>query len=58
VPPQVEKRVTEEGTTERRVSRRGKVKPEKRMAEPLRGSGDGSKEEGEKETEEGKSGGG
>jgi hypothetical protein len=46
----VEKRVTEEGTTERRVSRRGKVKPEKRMAEPLRGSGDGSKEEGEKET--------
>jgi hypothetical protein len=54
----VEKRVTEEGTTERRVLRRGKVKPEKRMAEPLRGSGDRSKEEGEKETEERKSGGG
>jgi hypothetical protein len=50
--------VTEEGTTERRVLRRGKTKPEKRMAEPLRGYGDGGKEEGEKETEEGKLGGG
>jgi hypothetical protein len=56
VPPQVGKRVTEEGTTERRVSRRGRAKPEKRMAEPLRGSGDRSKEEGEEETEEGKIG--
>jgi hypothetical protein len=34
VPPQVEKRVTEEGTTEGRVSRRGKAEPESEMAEP------------------------
>jgi hypothetical protein len=54
VPPQVGQRVTEEGTTERGVSRRGRAKPEKRMAESLRGSGDGSKDEGEEETEEGK----
>jgi hypothetical protein len=53
VPPQVGQRVTEEGTTERGVSRRGKAKPESEMAEPLSGfwrrmQGGGS----ERETEE------
>jgi hypothetical protein len=56
----VEKRVTEEGTTERRVSRRGKAKPEKRNGGAFEWflATEAKRWERERETEERKSGGG